>query len=106
VRLIGWRKLGSDPATQLWIPVVLAELACTACAVTGVAGKLIVATERFCDTITLVTGNDDISIDIVSPTGDVIAHALADIKGFSKLEITFDSTAAGTTAMNCLYAFV
>ena len=104
MRLIGWRKLGTDPATLLWIPVVLAELACTASTVVGVAGRLVVATERFVDTITLVTGNDDISIDIVSPTGNVVAHAVADIKGFQKLELTFDSTAVGATAMNCLYS--
>ena len=106
VRVIGWRKLGNAPATLLWVPVVLAELACTASQAVGVAGRLVVATERFADTITLVTGNEDISIDIVSPTGNVIAHALADLKGFKKVELTFDSTAAGTTAMNALYALV
>lgn len=106
VRLIGWRRLGTERATVLWVPVVLVELACTLCAVVGVAGRLVAATERFADTLTLVTGNDDISIDIVSPTGDVVAHALTDLKGSTKFELTFDSTAAGTTAMNCLVALV
>ena len=105
MRVIGWRVVGAgNTDTLLWIPVVLAEIACTASTTVGVAGKIIVATERFVDTITLVTGNDDISIDIVSPTGDEIAHVLVDTKGFQKIELTFDSTAVGTTAMNCLYA--
>ena len=106
MRLIGWRVLGSLSTTLLWVPVVLVELACTASTVVGVATRLVAATERFVDTITLVTGNDDISIDIVSPTGNVIAHVVADLKGFQKVELTFDSTAAGTTAMNCLYSLV
>ena len=106
MRLIGWRRLGENTQTLLWIPVVLCELALTASTVVGVAGRVIAATERFADTITLVTGNDDISIDIVSPTGNVAAHAVADLKGSQKVELTFDSTAAGTTAMNCLYSLI
>lgn len=102
VRVIGWRLFGDDPQTQLWIPAVLAELACTLSSAVGVAGKVVVNTERFADTITLVTGNDDISIDIVSPTGNVVAHAAVDIKGFQKLEFTFDLT--GATDANVLYS--
>jgi hypothetical protein len=106
MRLIGWRRLGNLSGTLLWIPVVLVELACTASAAVGVAGRLVPNTQRFADTITLVTGNDDVSVDIVSPTGDVIAHVMADLKGFQKVELTFDSTAAGATAMNCLYSLL
>ena len=106
LRVIGWRRLGDQVGTLLWIPVVLCEIACTASATVGVAGRLVVATERFVDTITLVTGNEDISIDIVSPAAEEIAHVVTDLKGFQKVEFNFDSTAAGTTGMNCLIAFV
>ena len=106
MRLIGWRVLGSLPTTLLWVPIVLLEIACTASATVGIASRLVVATERFVDTITLVTGNEDVSVDIVSPTSDEIAHAVADLKGSQKIEFTFDSTAAGTTAMNCLFALL
>lgn len=105
VRIISWESV-SDGATELWIPTVLAELACTASADVGVAGMIVTNTERFADTITLVTGNDDISIDIVSPTGDVKAHAVLDLKGARMVELTFDSTAVGTTAMNALVKFI
>jgi hypothetical protein len=103
VRAIGWRLIGSDPATLLWVPTLLVELACTASAVVGVAGRAVVATERFADTITLTTGNDDVSVDIVSPTGDVAGHALVDIKGCQKLEFSF-STGSSATSCNALFS--
>lgn len=106
IRLIGWRKIGTAPDVAMWIPVVLCELACICCAATGVTGGAILATERFVDSLTIVTGNANVSIDVVSPLGDVIAHAVADTKGCQKIEATFDSTAAGATAMNCLVALV
>lgn len=106
VRVIGWRKVGYAPSESIWVPVVLVELACTMSTVTGVSGRLVTDSHRFVDTITLVSGNDDISVDIVSPTGNVLAHAVVDLKGFQKVEFTFDSTAAGTTGMNCLVAAI
>ena len=63
----------------------MTELTCTMGAITGIVGRIIINTERFCDTIALVTGNDDVSIDIVSPTGDVGAHAVLMLKGFPKI---------------------
>lgn len=106
MRVIGWRCLGRGATTAIWIPVILAELTCTMSAVTGVAGGAVSATEYFCDTIALVSGNDDISIDIVSPTGDVIAHAAMDLKGFQKIEFQFDMTTNNPTGANCLIALV
>jgi hypothetical protein len=107
MRVIGWRSIGKDPNTRLWIPVLLAELTCTLCTAVGVAGKEVVDTERFCDTLALVTGNDDISIDIVSPSttsAQLIAHAVIDVKGFQKVEFTFDMTTGDPTNANCLVA--
>lgn len=101
-RVLGWRRLGTDDETDLWVPVELAEVACTLSATVGVAGTGVVATERFADTITLVAGNDDISMEIVSPTGDEIAHVVLDLKGFQKFEVQYDMT--GATDGNCLYA--
>jgi hypothetical protein len=105
-RLIGWRQLGeATAATALWIPVVLVEMACTLSAVVGVAGKIIVAGERFVDTMVLTTGDAGVSVDTVSPTGDVVAHFVADVKGFQKAELTFQIT-SGTTDMNALVALL
>ena len=103
MRIIGWRKIGTG-STALWIPVTLAELTCTMCAVVGVVGQTILDTEHFCDTLVLVTGNDDVSIDIVSPANDTLAHAVLDVKGFRKIEVCFDMTTGNPTSGNCLYA--
>jgi hypothetical protein len=102
MRVIGWSVIGNDPITQLWVPTILAEVACTLCGAVGVAGKLIVAAERFVDTITITTGNAGVGLDVVSPTGDVIGSIMVDAKGSQKVEITFDIV-SGTTDMNCLY---
>lgn len=106
MRLIGWRVYGTDPATLLWVPVILAEVSCTMSTAVGVSGKLIGASERFCDTITLVTGNDDVTDSIISPTGNVIAHITVDLEGSQKLEFTFDTTTGDPTNANCLYALL
>ena len=106
MRIIGWRKIGNNPATNLWIPVIIAELTCTGCTAVGIAARDVLNTERFCDTLALVTGNEDISIDIVSPTGNVVAHAIVDLKGFQKVEFTFDMTTGAPTSGNCLYALL
>lgn len=114
MRLIGWRsigpaQIGTNAATRLWIPTVLGEFACTCSTPVGVANAPVVATERFCDTITLVgtTGNANISHEIVSPANDTIAYILADLKGCQLFEVTFDSTSAGTAAgMNSLYSLI
>lgn len=96
MRIIGWREVLSNVAGKsLWVPVILAELACTHCAAVGVAGSPVVAAERFVDTITLTTGNSGISIEVFSPgsvaaTADLIGHVVVDAKGFKKIEITFD----------------
>lgn len=108
MRVLGWRRVGtSRAANALWIPVPLIEVACTGCSAVGVAGKVIIATERFCDTITLVGAvGTTASHEIVSPTGNILAHVRLTTKGVQKLEFTFDSTSASAVAMNCLYAFL
>ena len=106
-RVIGWHKIGvGTGAGRLWVPIILAELACTMSATVGIANAPVVATERFVDTITLVTGNDDISIDIVSPTGDEIAHAVLDLKGCQYIEFSFDTTAGDPTGCGGLFAYL
>lgn len=103
-RIIGWSVLKGVVGTSkdLWIPVVLAELTCTMSATTGAAGGVLATTDLFVDTLVLVTGNEDVSIDIVSPTADEIAHCVVDLKGFQKVEVTFDTTTGDPTGANAL----
>lgn len=103
MRVWGWRKVGGEPGTAIWIPVLLFEIAVTMGATVGVVGTDIPATSRFADVITLTFGN---SIEVNSPSNDLVGHVVAACKGFSKLDFEFDSTAVGTTGMNCLYAFI
>ena len=100
LRVIGWRKVDEgDPATSIWDPTVLVELACTLSATPiGLAGKVIVATDLFADTITLTYGNANVSNEIISPANNIAAHAVVDLKGFQKVEITFTT---GGSATNC-----
>ena len=108
MRIIGWSKLPSSSPPQkpdLWVPVVLAELLCTLSSVTGVAGSDVDNTQLFAGTIAIVgtSGNPGVSLDIVSPANSVIAHVVADMKGFQKLELSF-STGSSATDCNALVA--
>lgn len=109
VRGIGWSCLGNSPAlaitsdTQLWIPTPLFEVSAALSIQVGVAGKALVATDRFADTITLTgtTANAGVNADIVSPANDTIAYMFVDLRGFMKFELIFDMT--GATDGNALY---
>jgi hypothetical protein len=107
LRVYGWRYFGgTDPATGLWIPCLLAELACVASStLVGAAGKALLATEMFADAITLTVGNAGVGVDVVSPTGDVPAHALVTLKGFQLLELTHKVTTT-PTGLNALVALL
>lgn len=98
VRVWGWRL-----ASDLWVPVLLCEVACTACAAVGVADKTVLNTERFADTLTLTYGNANVSVELLSPANDLTGHVLLDAKGFQYVEVIFNLT-ANVTSMNALYA--
>ncbi len=108
MRVLGWRILSdqSDAALLEWIPVKLAEFTCTLTSgATGATGGVLGATNLFVDTIALVgtSGNDDISIDIVSPADNTVGHVVVDLKGSQKLEIVF-TTGGSSTSCNALIA--
>ncbi len=107
MRAIGWRYVGTDPTTRLWIPVVLGEWTCTlSSSIPGVAGKTIVATELFADTIVIVgtTGGDN-ALGISSPAADIMAYIILDLRGSQKLELTF-TTGGSATDCNALVALI
>jgi hypothetical protein len=104
LRIIGWRAVGTGP-TRLWIPVILGELTCTVSTAIGIAGAEVLNTERFADTLAIVTGGNGDWIDVNSPTGNIIAFATVNLHGFQKVEFTFDATTGDPTSMNALVAF-
>lgn len=102
-RIYGWHQFGADPKTRIWVPVLLAEIACTLCATTGVANGIIPTTQLFCDTISLAFGGN---VETDSPANGVsIAHIILAIKGFQKLQCNFKIN-TGPTAMNSLLALL
>ena len=103
-RLIGWTVFGVDVNTLLWIPVTIVQVSCTLSTVVGVAGKVVVATERFVDTISVGIGNEGVSVEKVSPANNTVAHLMADLKGFQKWQLTYDMT--GATDGNALWRYL
>lgn len=104
VRLIGWNRTNTSETTAIWVPTPIAQFSCTLSTAVGVAGLDVVATDRFADTITGATWNPTSGVEIVSPTGNIIAHVLVDVKGSDILQLDFDST--GATNGNALYRWL
>jgi hypothetical protein len=110
MRILGWYSIksrtgGDNPNTRLWVPIPLAQITCSLSLQVGVAGKVNVATDVFCDTLAIgtTTANQGVSIDVVSGANDLTAHLVVDLKGAQKLELTFDMT--GATSGNALVGF-
>ena len=111
MRILGWRYFaaGKRGLTGLpfWYYTNLCEFTCTlssgAACVMGVTDGAFSASNLFCDTIALVgtSGNDDVSIDIVSPANDTPAHVVVDMKGASIGEVIFDRNSSAASA-NCM----
>lgn len=107
MRLIGWRVVGGDaPLTQLWIPVPIVDLTCTLSTPVGVAGMIIDANNRFCDTLAIANtiGTNGVSVDVCSNGANLIAHAVIDMKGFQLVEATFDRNSSASSC-NSLWAY-
>ena len=102
MKCYGWEEVFSSAIpTPLYIPRILASFTCTLCTQTGVAGYAVDNNHMFCGTISLGTGNANVSNEIISPTGNVIASILMDLKGATYLSFVF-STGSSATACNCL----
>lgn len=103
MRLLGWKATKGGLATRLWVPIPLVEYTCTVTTAVGIAAKYLVATDRFCDTLSLASGyNANVSTELITPTGDIIASLVVDVKGFDLLEFQFDRNSSATSC-NALY---
>jgi hypothetical protein len=117
MQVIGWRVIGSQPISLLWVPSVLIDVACTAGTSTGVAGMQVLNTERFADTITVTTQPYTIGSDgnahitnmgtpiVNSPANNGIAFVVVPLYGFQKFEFSFNLNSSATSC-NALYAFI
>lgn len=106
MRVLHWKRIGRNPLTAIWVPITLLEATCTlSSTVLGVAGKEIIETEFFCDTIAIVgtSGGPNVSCELVSPADNTVGHIMLDLKSAQKLELTF-STGSSATSCNALIA--
>jgi hypothetical protein len=104
-RVYGLRPCQDSTGTLSYTHVLLGEWAFTlSAALTGVAGGLVGASEYYADTVTRTYGIENVSDQLLSPTGDVPAQVLMDAKGHSVLFVEFKVGTA--TNLNALYAGV
>lgn len=98
ILVTGWSYTG-----DLWVPSTLCEVTCTMGTKTGVAAKTVINTEYFADTLALVgtSGNSGVSVELLSPADNTIAHLVIDVKGNRYVQV---SAKAGTGVNgNALY---
>lgn len=101
--VFGWDKIVGISSTtkEQWTATLLASFTCTLTTVTGVAGGILGTSDKYCDTIAIGVGNANVSNEIVSPTGDVIAHIVLDTKGCPVVQIKMCRNGSATSE-NCL----
>lgn len=84
----------------IWTYHLLASFTCTLC--TKAASTVIGASALYCDTITLGVGNSNVSVEVVSPTGNQAGHVVLDTKGAMAVALKFARNGSAASA-NCLY---
>lgn len=90
LKAYAWDVTIVDGSTYaLWVPYLLASFTCTLSTFAGVANTTVNASQLFCGTIALVTGNANVSNEILSPTGNVNAHIVLDTKGCQFMEFRY-----------------
>jgi hypothetical protein len=113
VRLYGWRSVdNNNPAgltganSWVFVPYLLAELACIACARVGPSGtaRIVKSNEAMCDTITLTHGAVGQTGEIVSNGAgtNLVAFANVELRGCRYFQFDFQQT--DPVPMNCLWA--
>ena len=117
-RIYSWRELSWPSGATVvdeWIPLFLAEFACTTCNRAGAAAdtpsvstNTLLDSERVCDTITLTQGSLGTGpsgsgfINSTGPGTDLVAYAFVDVGGARF--VSFDFQQIDPVGMNCLWA--
>jgi hypothetical protein len=118
MRLWSWRAVThpeGNPNQAVWIPVLVAELACVACSVGGpvaptepqIPQRWLSATEMLCDTISLTQGTlgNGGLIQSTGPGTNLVAFAEVDLIGSRFFSFDFQLADNGNpVGMNCLFA--
>jgi len=108
VRVIGWATYVQTNSTPIYVPTLLADLACAYNAAGGSIPSLSVngTTQHFFHAITVGTGVP--TVNLYSPgtgaaSGTPPAAAVLDLIGYQYVTLQFESS-AGT--MGCFYSFI
>lgn len=116
LRVYAWRDFflpTGDPATQVWIPHLLAEFACTTCNQGGpvtqeiTSSALLKPSEFLCDTISLTQGSLGVDGFVTStgPGTNLVAFALLDLTACRRFQFDFQwADTSNNIGMNCLWA--
>lgn len=112
IRVIGISRLmppAADGRYQ-WVPFMLAQVGVVVSANVGVAGGIVLPTERYADTITVTTEGtitSDVTrggtLIVTSPGSDLKANVCVPLRGVEKVGLLF-ARVTGTPAMNALYS--
>lgn len=111
LRIFGWTHVGGGSTVNkenLWWPTLIVEATVLLCAKVGIASSPVLDTERFADTIAIVTqrqftdrGAFDATttgpanrgtVEVLSPGSDLIGFLVIPITGFERLEFQVDQT--------------
>lgn len=98
--VFGWDFVHPKVAQNagMWVAWLMAAFNCTLGATTGLAGGEVDNTNNFCDTIVETTGNPNVSNEVISPTGGLIASILLDAKGAKRIQLAFAMNGSSTSA--------
>jgi hypothetical protein len=115
-RLVGWDRIGTDPALTLWVPRALVSFSVTLSTQVGIANAKVIETDRFADTLVVHATvapqsvfTDLVSaaaatrgtVEIFSPANNLIAWAKVPLNGCEKVQFQFDLT--GATNANAVF---
>jgi hypothetical protein len=90
--VFGWELIRGDQANVLdsWHAQLLAAFTCTlSTTAVGLANTQVNASQFYCDTITVLKGNSNVSCEAVSPTTNVAACVRVDVEGAQYADVRF-----------------
>ncbi len=102
IEIYGWNPVGST-SNDLWAPLLMGRFDAVAGTSVGVAGKRIVNTEHFADTITLIDGDE--SARIVSGIDNRIASVTLDLEGATRFQVVYTGGFGAAEVDNFNYMF-
>lgn len=115
MRVYGWYGItvpDSGINHAVWVPALLAELACTSCTINGPSNpapgnptpRILGPDEFLCDTIVLTQGNLGVNgyINSTGPGTNLVASAMLDLAGCRYFSLDFQQT--DPVGMNTLFS--